>query len=85
MATDAQVCSFAEKKGFSGTLFAKGDVNGPNARPTYRYVIDQTGMSIGWNFKGKFLVDAEGNVMATSNPIKDVAPLIAKAPPRSEL
>lgn len=44
------------------TVFTKGDVNGPNTRPTYRYLKD-TGVlgDIAWNFAGKFIVDKEGN------------------------
>jgi len=36
-------------------MFAKIDVNGPNAAPLYQYLKAETGARIGWNF-GKFLV-----------------------------
>jgi glutathione peroxidase len=47
-------------------LFAKIDVNGPNAHPLYRYLEEQKrgllgSKSIKWNFT-KFLVDREGRV-----------------------
>lgn len=40
-------------------MFEKIDVKGPNADPIYRYLTEQTGGEIGWNFT-KFLVDKEG-------------------------
>lgn len=36
-------------------MFAKIDVNGPRAAPLYKYLKEQTGATISWNF-GKFLV-----------------------------
>jgi len=57
---------------------SKGDVNGADTRPTYFYVRGETDISINWNFKGKFLVSKDGIVSLTSNPLKDVAPLMAQ-------
>jgi glutathione peroxidase len=42
-------------------LFAKIDVNGPNAHPLYQLLRGDNGAPIRWNFE-KFLVDREGNV-----------------------
>eukprot|EP00607_Mallomonas_marina_P005398 CAMPEP_0182439840 /NCGR_PEP_ID=MMETSP1167-20130531/86686_1 /TAXON_ID=2988 /ORGANISM="Mallomonas Sp, Strain CCMP3275" /LENGTH=180 /DNA_ID=CAMNT_0024633635 /DNA_START=593 /DNA_END=1135 /DNA_ORIENTATION=- len=63
--SDKEVAAFCVSKGVSGAnMFTKGDVNGPNTRPTYKYVKDKTGMGdIAWNFAGKFLIDKEGNVV----------------------
>lgn len=43
-------------------MFTKADVNGPNARPTYKYLKEKGVLTdVAWNFAGKFLVDKEGN------------------------
>jgi len=59
-------------------LFAKIDVNGPNAHPLFRFLKKQKpgilGMigsgNIRWNFT-KFLVDRKGNVVARYSPAKE--------------
>jgi glutathione peroxidase-family protein len=40
----------------------KGDVNGPNTRPVYKFLRDK-GLfgDVAWNFAGKFVVDKQGN------------------------
>jgi glutathione peroxidase len=53
-------------------LFAKIEVNGPNAHPLYRYLKQQAKGVLGteaikWNFT-KFLVDKEGKVIARYAP-----------------
>ena len=50
-------------KGVEGAnVFTKADVNGPNTRPTYKFLKEQGVLSdVAWNFAGKFLVDKEGN------------------------
>jgi glutathione peroxidase-family protein len=50
-------------KGVEGAnVFTKADVNGPNARPTYKYLKEKGVLTdVAWNFAGKFLVDKEGN------------------------
>ena len=43
-------------------MFTKADVNGPNTRPTYKYLKEKGVLGdVAWNFAGKFLVDKEGN------------------------
>jgi hypothetical protein len=43
-------------------VFTKADVNGPNARPTYKYLKEKGVLGdVAWNFAGKFLVDKDGN------------------------
>ena len=47
-------------------MFTKADVNGPNTRPTYKYLKEKGVLGdVAWNFAGKFLVDKEGNGMPT--------------------
>lgn len=58
--------------GVSFPVFAKVDVNGPDASPLFQYLKDQqpgSGESsdIGWNFT-KFLVDRSGHVVARFEP-----------------
>lgn len=48
--------------GEGAIVFTKADVNGAEARPTYRYLREQGIIdNVSWNFKGKFIVDKEGN------------------------
>ncbi|WP_339318505.1 glutathione peroxidase [Paenibacillus sp. FSL R10-2734] len=58
--------------GVTFPVFAKVDVNGPNANPLFNYLKEQqpgTGDSsdISWNFT-KFLIDRDGNVVARVEP-----------------
>ena len=76
-----------EQYGISFPIFAKIDVNGPNAHPLYRYLKSaKRGFlgreAIAWNFT-KFLVDKNGQVVKRYGPRtkpesieKDVAQLV---------
>jgi glutathione peroxidase-family protein len=67
-------------KGVDGAnLFTKADVNGPNTRPTYKFLKEQKVLGeVGWNFAGKFIVDKKGNVMPASGDIEGtIAKLVA--------
>jgi len=59
--------------GVTFPMFAKINVNGPEAHPIYKYLKKELpgfpGNEIKWNF-GKFLLDREGN------PVKRFSPLI---------
>lgn len=61
--SDSQIESFCVTKGVQGaTVYTKADVNGPNTRPTYKYLKEKGVFGdISWNFAGKFVVDKEGN------------------------
>ncbi len=81
--TEAEIAAFCEKNfGVTFPLFAKIDVNGPNAHPLYRFLKkEKPGIfgivgagAIRWNFT-KFLVDRQGNVVARYSPAKDPKPL----------
>jgi glutathione peroxidase len=61
--------------GVTFPIFEKIDVNGPNAHPLYRYLTEQTGGEIQWNFT-KFLVAADGLHIARFEP--QVKPLELK-------
>lgn len=39
--SNSEIKSFAERKGFKGPMFAKADVNGPNALPLFDYLKGQ--------------------------------------------
>jgi len=59
-------------------VFTKGDVNGANTRPTYKFLKDKGVLgNVKWNFAGKFIVDKEGNVLQI-NSDQDVEPTITK-------
>lgn len=56
-----QVCS--RKFGTTFPRFKKIKVNGKDADPLYKYLVEQTGgAKIGWNFT-KFLIDRDGNIV----------------------
>jgi len=79
--------------GVTFPMFAKIEVNGPNAHPLYQYLkAEQKGIlgseAIKWNFT-KFLVGRDGTVLAryasaaTPEQIEpDIVPLLAGAPVR---
>ena len=65
--------------GVSFPLFAKVDVNGPEAHPLYSYLKNQCPGVLGseaikWNFT-KFLVDSRGNVLSRHAPSKEPSAL----------
>lgn len=41
--TNSEISTFAAGKGFRGTIMAKGDVNGPKARPAFKFLKQATG------------------------------------------
>ncbi len=44
-----QITSFAQSHGYNGIIMSKGDVNGPNTRPTYQFLKQSTGKKqINW-------------------------------------
>jgi glutathione peroxidase len=71
--SEAEIGAFCEKNfGVSFPLFAKIEVNGPQAHPLYRFLTKaQRGIfgsqKIKWNFT-KFLVDRQGNVVSRHAP-----------------
>jgi glutathione peroxidase len=70
-----QIGDFCEENyGITFPVFAKIEVNGPNAHPLYRFLKEQKrgflGMRrISWNF-AKFLIDRDGNVVQRFPPSK---------------
>lgn len=87
--TDAEIARFCELNyGVSFPIFAKIDVNGPNAHPLFKFLkSEQSGIfgligleAIKWNFT-KFLVDRSGRVVgryAPATPPAELAPEIDK-------
>ncbi len=64
---EEEIATFCERNfGVTFPLFAKVDVNGPDAHPLYQWLRSEQGGMIGdkirWNFT-KFLIDTEGNVV----------------------
>jgi glutathione peroxidase len=77
--TAEEIGAFCSKNyGVSFPIFAKIDVNGPDAHPLYRFLKKQQPGILGlvgaggikWNFT-KFLVDRKGKVIARYGPSKD--------------
>jgi glutathione peroxidase len=85
----AEIGAFCQRNyGISFPIFARIEVNGPDAHPLYRFLKrSKPGLfgilaagRIGWNFT-KFLIDRRGNVVgrfAPSTPPKALAPKIEK-------
>ncbi len=79
----AEIGSFCQRNyGVTFPIFAKIDVNGPDAHPLYQFLKNQRrgflGMSrIGWNF-AKFLVDRKGNVSGRFGSRRKPAALTAE-------
>jgi glutathione peroxidase len=67
--TEPEIVRFCTNEyGVTFPMFAKVEVNGPNAHPLYRYLKSQQKGVLGtqaikWNFT-KFLVDRQGSVVA---------------------
>ena len=64
---EEEIATFCERNfGVTFPLFAKIDVNGPDAHPLYQWLRSEQGGMVGdkirWNFT-KFLIDPEGNVV----------------------
>jgi len=64
---DEEIATFCERNfGVTFPLFAKIDVNGPDAHPLYQWLRSEQGGMVGskirWNFT-KFLIDTDGNVV----------------------
>jgi glutathione peroxidase len=80
--SEAEIGAFCEKNfGVSFPLFAKIEVNGPQAHPLYRFLKNAKRGILGsekikWNFT-KFLVDREGNVVGRYAPATKPAALSA--------
>jgi glutathione peroxidase len=71
--TEAEIASFCDTRfGVTFDLFAKVEVNGPNAHPLFRLLKAQAPGVLGteaikWNFT-KFLVDPAGTVVKRYGP-----------------
>jgi len=70
--TDAEIQSFCQLNyGVTFPVFAKIDVNGPNAHPLFRYLTSEAPgfltESIKWNFT-KFLIDQQGKIVKRYAP-----------------
>jgi glutathione peroxidase len=86
---EAEIAQFCELNyGVTFPMFAKIDVNGPNAHPLYKFLKNEQGGLLGaiglegikWNFT-KFLVDGAGNVVGrygSSTAPAELAPAIDK-------
>ena len=64
---EEEIATFCERNfGVTFPLFAKVDVNGPDAHPLYQWLRSEQGGMVGskirWNFT-KFLIDPDGNVV----------------------
>jgi glutathione peroxidase len=87
--TEAEIAQFCELNyGVSFPIFAKIEVNGPDAHPLYKFLKkEQSGIlgaigldAIKWNFT-KFLVDRDGKVVhryASATSPADLTPAIEK-------
>ena len=84
--SESDIAQFCELNyGVSFPIFAKIDVNGPDAHPLYKFLKSEKSGILGtegikWNFT-KFLVDREGNVVGRFAPSvtpAELAPAVEK-------
>ncbi len=87
--SEAEIGAFCSTNhGVTFPVFAKIEVNGPNAHPLYRFLKSEKPGILGfvgsgairWNFT-KFLIDREGKVVARYGPVKKptaLAPVIER-------
>jgi len=84
--SESDIAQFCELNyGVSFPIFAKIDVNGPDAHPLYKFLKSERSGILGtegikWNFT-KFLVDREGNVVGRFAPSvtpAELAPAVEK-------
>jgi glutathione peroxidase len=76
--TEEEIASFCEQNyGVTFPMFAKIDVNGPDAHPLYAWLKQAAGGGdIAWNF-GKFLLGRDGTVVARYSPQLDPDELVS--------
>lgn len=69
--SDQDINSFCKLNfGVTFPMFSKIDVNGEEAHPLYKYLVEETGgKKIPWNFT-KFLIDRDGNIISRYHPMK---------------
>lgn len=68
----SEIQSFVKGYGVEFPIMEKGDVNGANASPVYKFLLKDGGNII-WNFATKFIIDKEGKVLKRVDGMK--APL----------
>ncbi|GBF98663.1 phospholipid hydroperoxide glutathione peroxidase-like [Raphidocelis subcapitata] len=78
--TPAQIRDFVSSKyGVAFPVMEKIETNGPNTHPVYKLLKEASGddSPVDWNFRGKFVVDKDGNVVKRTgdNPAQ-LEPLI---------
>jgi len=82
----AKVVEFAEKHGPPGLIvFMPDHVKNEPVRETYKWISTELGSAFSstlvWNFKGKFIVDRNGNPHVTLDPLKDLLKFIDEVAP----
>mmetsp|Transcript_27613 Transcript_27613/g.46698 ORF Transcript_27613/g.46698 Transcript_27613/m.46698 type:complete len:131 (-) Transcript_27613:297-689(-) len=72
------IAFFARKHGFRGVILSKGDVNGVDTRPTFRFLkANSDNIHIDGNFEGRFLMHSSGRTEAL-HPSVDVLELMER-------
>jgi len=65
------IIKFANQQQFDGLIMSKGDVNGPNTRPAFKFLKQyKENRDVGWNFEGKFLIDRSGKVIVPGQNVE---------------
>lgn len=58
--TAEEIRAFVDKKGVKFPMFEKGDINGENTQPVYKWLKTAYPGDITWNFHSRFLIDKDG-------------------------
>lgn len=58
--TAKEIRAFVDKKGVKFPMFEKGDINGANTQPVYKWLKTAYPGDITWNFHSRFLINKDG-------------------------
>lgn len=58
--TAKEIRAFVDKKGVKFPMFEKGDINGSNTQPIYKWLKTAYPGDITWNFHSRFLINKDG-------------------------
>lgn len=81
---NAKIVEFAKQHGPSNlTVFIRDHVQNEPVRETFAWLAKELGLkftgNLVWNFKGKFIIDHNGDPHPTTNPLKDLPKFLAGA------
>jgi len=58
--TAKEIRAFVDKRGVKFPMFEKGDINGKNTQPVYKWLKTAFPGDITWNFHSRFVINKDG-------------------------